>query len=71
MDIGSAYLEAYTSKKVYIIAGPEFGDGEGHILVISNALYGLQKAEPDGTIDSPTASENLDSSHVRQNPTSG
>jgi Reverse transcriptase (RNA-dependent DNA polymerase) len=40
-DIGNAYLEAYTSKKVYIIAGPEFGDREGHILVISKALRGL------------------------------
>jgi Reverse transcriptase (RNA-dependent DNA polymerase) len=37
-DIGNAYLEAYTSKKVYIIAGPKFGDREGHILVISKAL---------------------------------
>jgi hypothetical protein len=37
-NIGNAYLEAYTSKKVYIFAGPEFGDREGHILVISKAL---------------------------------
>jgi Reverse transcriptase (RNA-dependent DNA polymerase) len=29
------------SEKVYIVAGPEFGDREGHILVISKALYGL------------------------------
>jgi Reverse transcriptase (RNA-dependent DNA polymerase) len=40
-DIGNAYLEAYTSEKVYIVTGPEFGDREGHILVISKALYGL------------------------------
>jgi hypothetical protein len=40
-DIGNAYIEAYTSKIVYIVAGPEFGDREGHILVISKALYGL------------------------------
>lgn len=40
-DIGNAYLEAQTSEKVYIIAGPEFGDHEGHILVIRKALYGL------------------------------
>jgi Reverse transcriptase (RNA-dependent DNA polymerase) len=43
-DIGSAYLEAYTTKKVYIIAGPEFGEREGHILVISKALYGLRSS---------------------------
>jgi Reverse transcriptase (RNA-dependent DNA polymerase) len=32
MDTGNAYLEAYTTEKVYIIAGPEFGEREGHIL---------------------------------------
>jgi Reverse transcriptase (RNA-dependent DNA polymerase) len=40
-NIGNAYLEAYTTEKVYIIAGPEFGEREGHILEISKALYGL------------------------------
>jgi Reverse transcriptase (RNA-dependent DNA polymerase) len=40
-DIGNAYLEAYTSKKVYIIAVPEFGGLEAHILKTSKALYGL------------------------------
>jgi Reverse transcriptase (RNA-dependent DNA polymerase) len=42
--IGNAYLEAYTTKKVYIISGPEFGEREGHILVISIALYGLRSS---------------------------
>jgi Reverse transcriptase (RNA-dependent DNA polymerase) len=32
-DIGNAYL-----------AGPEFGDREGHILVIGKALYGLRSS---------------------------
>ena len=41
-DIGNAYLESYTKEKVYIIAGKEFGDREGHILVVSKALYGLR-----------------------------
>ena len=40
-DIGNAYLEAYTSEKVVIRAGKEFGDQEGHLLIISKALYGL------------------------------
>jgi hypothetical protein len=40
-DVGNAYLEALTKKKVYVIAGPEFGDLEGHILLIHKALYGL------------------------------
>ena len=42
MDIGNAYLEAQTSEKVYIIAGPEFGEREGHTLIIFKALYGLR-----------------------------
>ena len=41
-DIGNAYLEAQTAEKVYIVAGPEFGDREGHTLVIYKALYGLR-----------------------------
>jgi Reverse transcriptase (RNA-dependent DNA polymerase) len=40
-DIGNAYLEATTSEKVYIIAGSEFRDLKGHVLVINKALYGL------------------------------
>jgi hypothetical protein len=40
-DISNAYLEAYTNEKVYVIAGPEFKDRDGHILIISKALYGL------------------------------
>ena len=43
-DIGNAYLETYTQEKVYIIAGPEFGDREGHVLIISKALYGLHSS---------------------------
>ena len=41
-DVGNAYLEAETSEKIYIIAGPEFGDLSGHILIIRKALYGLR-----------------------------
>ena len=41
-DIGNAYLEALTSEKVCIRAGPEFGDLEGHLLIIYKALYGLK-----------------------------
>ena len=39
-DIGNAYLEAKTKEKLYIVAGPEFEELEGHILVIYKALYG-------------------------------
>ena len=43
-DIGNAYLEAFTAEKVYIIAGPEYAELEGHILIISKALYGLRSS---------------------------
>ena len=41
-DVGNAYLEAYTKEKVCFYAGPEFGELEGHLLVIVKALYGLK-----------------------------
>jgi hypothetical protein len=40
-DIGNAYLEADTAEKIYIEAGPEFGERYGHFLVVRKALYGL------------------------------
>ncbi len=43
-DIGSAYLESYTKEKVYIVAGPEFGERHGHTLIIVRALYGLKSS---------------------------
>src|SRR5687767_13570290 len=43
-DIGNAYLKAKTLEKVYIIAGPEFKEKEGHTLVIYKALYGLRSS---------------------------
>ena len=43
-DIGNAYLEAKTKERLYIVAGPEFEELEGHILVIYKALYGLKSS---------------------------
>ena len=43
-DIGNAYLEAFTAEKVYIIAGPEYAELEGHILIVNKALYGLRSS---------------------------
>jgi Reverse transcriptase (RNA-dependent DNA polymerase) len=43
-DVGDAYLESFTKEKVYIIAGPEFGDRQGHTLVIVKVLYGLKSS---------------------------
>jgi hypothetical protein len=41
-DIGNAYLESYTSEKVYFIAGAEFGELKGRIMVVNKACYGLR-----------------------------
>ena len=43
-DVGNVYLEAKTKEKVCIIAGPEFGPLEGHLLLIHKALYGLRSS---------------------------
>ena len=32
-DIGNAYLEAFTDEKLYILAGPEFQELEGYIII--------------------------------------
>jgi hypothetical protein len=43
-NIGNAYLEAETSEKVFIIAGPKFDELEGHTLVIFKAFYRLRSS---------------------------
>jgi len=43
-DIGSAYIQAYTNEKVFVIAGPEFGALKGRKMIIVKALYGLKSA---------------------------
>ena len=43
-DIGNAYLEAYTDEKLCIVAGPELGELQGHLLSINKALYGTRSA---------------------------
>ena len=41
-DIGNTYFEVVTSEKVFISAGPNFGELKGHLLIIYKALYGLR-----------------------------
>jgi Reverse transcriptase (RNA-dependent DNA polymerase) len=43
-NVGNTYLEATTKERVYIVGGSEFGDLEGHTLVIQKALYGLRSS---------------------------
>ena len=44
VDIGNAYLEAFTHEKLYRVAGPESEDLEGYILIFLKALYGLKSS---------------------------
>ena len=39
-DVGNAYLEAYTDEKLCTIAGPEFKELQGHLLIMIKALHG-------------------------------
>ena len=41
-DVGNAYLEASTDEKLCIIAGPEFKELQGHLLIMIKALYGTR-----------------------------
>ena len=41
-DVGNAYLEAYTDQKLCIIAGPEFKELQGHLLIMIKALHGTR-----------------------------
>ena len=43
-DIGNAYLNAETKEKVYFVAGSEWRDNEGRIVIIVRALYGLRSS---------------------------
>ena len=39
-DVGNAYLEAYTNPNLCIIAGPEFKELQGHLLIMIKTLHG-------------------------------
>ena len=41
-DVVNAYLEAYTDEKLCIMAGPEFKELQGHLLIMVKALYGTR-----------------------------
>ena len=41
-DVGNAYLEAYTDEKLCIMAGPEFKELQGHLLIMVKALSGTR-----------------------------
>ena len=41
-DVGNEYLQALTKEKLYIVAGPEYEELQGHVLVMYKALYGTR-----------------------------
>ena len=41
-DVANAYLQALTKEKLYIVAGPEYEELQGHVLVMYKALYGTR-----------------------------
>ena len=43
-DIGNAFVTAPCLEKVYAIAGQEFGQREGSLMIIKKALYGLKSS---------------------------
>jgi len=44
LDIGNANLHAKTKEKLYVVAGPEYGDLQGHYLLVEQSLYGLHSS---------------------------
>ena len=43
-NIRNEYLEAFTDEKLYIVAGPEFQELEGYILIFQKALHGVKSS---------------------------
>ena len=44
-DVGNAHLEAFTGEKIGIVAGPEFPELEGYILIVQKALLSSLMAD--------------------------
>ena len=43
-DIKNAFISAPCKEKVWLRAGPEFGDEQGTMFIVVRALYGLKSA---------------------------
>ena len=70
-DISSAYLKAFTKEKLFIKAGPEFGDQEGHIFLLRKLSTDFELLGYGGMRGSPTVYVKWVSFLARQSPTSG
>jgi hypothetical protein len=43
-DISNAYLNAPRREKIWFVAGPEFGSGQGQVVKIVRSMYGLKSS---------------------------
>ena len=43
-DVGNAFLIAFTCKKIFVVAGPEFGEYESKIMIMDKVVYGTKTA---------------------------
>ena len=53
-DVGIAYLEVYTDEKLCTIAGPEFKELQGHLLIMIKALHGTHSGAVGGILQPQT-----------------
>ena len=44
VDVQNAFFRAPNKEKVWLRAGPEFGENQGKFYIVSRALYGLRSA---------------------------
>ena len=70
-DVGNAYLQVLTKEKLYIAAGPEFEELQGHVHVMHKALYGTRFGEHVGMTNILTFSTKWISNHQKQTQTYG
>jgi len=70
-DVGNAYLETCTKEKVCVIAGPEHGDCEGHVLIILKHHMVYIQVDCVGQSISRMFLERWDTFHPRRRKTFG
>ena len=42
-DVGNNYIHGFTKEKIYAVAGHDFGEWEGQILICVRLIFGLNK----------------------------
>ena len=67
-DIGNAFVQANTKEKIYSIAGPEFGEKEGSVVIVKKALYGLATSARQWSLTLGEAISNMGFQPTRADP---